>query len=152
MGIALSVKGNDNYFHSAYWHFHIIRTKLAVLAGIDLNQINMLLDGLNLVRRVSGEYFGDFECFPSTEALDALVPDTNTPKKKWNKGTDPIIPFLKHSDCNGYIGPKQCGAMIKRMRSLLAVWPKADEDYDSMRLIIELMEYAASNGKRLIFS
>jgi len=99
------------------------------------------------------ERFKDFECCPSTETLNVLAPDTATPKKKWNCVTDPIVPFLKHSDSGGYIGPKQCETMLKRAKKLLTMWPRKDkEDRACMLQIIELMAYAANNRRRLMFS
>ena len=72
-------------------------------------------------------------------------------KRSWSKMTDPIIPLLHHSDCDGDLAPEVCATVAPRLRELVKDWP--DDCWDKRKALelAEGMEDAAQNHERLIF-
>lgn len=70
--------------------------------------------------------------------------------KKWNP-IDDIVPFLNHSDCDGWLTAKQCKLIAPRLHTILRLWP--DEDYDKIRglQLVRGMKQCAKANKKLLF-
>ena len=92
--------------------------------------------------------------------------------KSWDGIDDPIVPFLRHSDCEGILTPEECAQIAPRLKELIADWPLAIElnfpeewqelGYPAWRqwvehdkangdLLVAGMEWAAENGYPLKF-
>lgn len=71
--------------------------------------------------------------------------------KTWDGLTDPIIPLLNHSDCDGDLSPEECKAIAPRLRELVAKWPDTDFDKLSAIELAEGMEVAAAADEPLEF-
>lgn len=75
--------------------------------------------------------------------------------------TEPLVPFLHHSDCDGELSPEVCATVAPRLREIITKWPEKDEEppsdkrsgYDRMMglRLASLMETAARNGAELLF-
>ena len=69
----------------------------------------------------------------------------------WDVIKDPIKDLLDHSDCDGYLTPRQCRKIYPRLLELVKNW--SDDDYDKQKAI-ELangMKKAAFKLRRLEF-
>jgi len=81
----------------------------------------------------------------------------------------PFRPLLMHSDCDGYLTPKQCKKMIEPMREFIKARKKklknpwnvilgeVDEDYEAYllskcKMWLEAFEHSAEKNCRLIFT
>ncbi|AOZ91601.1 hypothetical protein [Paenibacillus crassostreae] len=70
----------------------------------------------------------------------------------WDWVTDPVVPLLNHSDCDGGLTPDQCRSIAPRLKEIIANW-NAPDDYDKAQaeLLIEGMEYCAQTNVPLEF-
>jgi hypothetical protein len=64
---------------------------------------------------------------------------------------DPIFSLLWHSDCEGYLTPKECRAIAPRLRELIRGWPDADYDKVNATMLYHEMRRAARRKRRLAF-
>jgi len=95
-------------WHGAYSAFNRFRNKLAVLAGYELEQVSF-----------GGECpLLDWDKY-ETEAYLYGDPDAEIPD-------DPLILLFAHSDCDGYLYPKQAQALADRMQELLPLTHEVD--------------------------
>lgn len=70
--------------------------------------------------------------------------------RSWSKITDPIVPLLNHSDCEGKIPARQCATIAPRLRELVADWD--DSFYRAAALeLAEDMERLGVDKLPLIF-
>ena len=69
----------------------------------------------------------------------------------WDKITDPIKPFLNHSDCEGELSPEDCLIVAPRLRELVADWDEFDYDRQNALILADDMERCGKDGKALIF-
>lgn len=80
----------------SYSNFARLRRSLASLVGIDLASMD-------------GFYRGDGTCV----SWDAFA-------------SEPLVPFLNHSDCDGELSPCDCAKVAARLRELI---PRIDDEY-----------------------
>jgi hypothetical protein len=52
----------------------------------------------------------------------------------WTEITDPIEPFLNHSDCDGQLSSDNCGKIGPRIIELVKNWPQ--ESYDRQEALV----------------
>jgi len=68
----------------------------------------------------------------------------------WGLINDDLVPFLNHSDCEGYLGPKNCRKVAKRIRAIVGQWPMDSDKRNALELA-SAMELSAKTGKKLEF-
>lgn len=91
--------------HWSYGNFHNFRRKLASQIGINLD----LMDG----------FYMD-EHFCRKEGIS------------WSGVDDPIKILLNHSDCDGFLTPRECRKVYPRLLDIVKNW---DDDDDKMMAI-----------------
>ena len=69
----------------------------------------------------------------------------------WESVSDPIKPFLNHSDCDGNLTVDECWAVAPRIQQLISDWK--DDDYDKIHALelIEGMKNAVASLEPLEF-
>jgi hypothetical protein len=69
----------------------------------------------------------------------------------WDVIKDPIKDLLDHSDCDGYLTPRQCRKIYPRLLELIKDW--SDDDYDKKQgnELANGMKKAAMKFKKLEF-
>lgn len=97
--------------------------------------------------------FKRFRCRLALEIgidLDQMAGFAEKDGISWKDFTDPIIPLLNHSDCDGQLSPIECARIAPRLRQLIARW---DDGYDKRQAILlaEGMESCTEAGKPLFF-
>ena len=120
-------------------------------------------------KRLAREIGVDLECmagFAPDEMVMSLSPEQWTlldlghrPKQfnvSWATVNDPIVPLLKHSDCDGNLSVEECRTIAPRLRELVRGWsdtPSPHEAYDKMQalLLADGMEQCAREGRALEF-
>lgn len=58
----------------------------------------------------------------------AGVKEPKSQGHSWDDLTDPIVPLINHSDCEGELTAEECRSVAPRLREIVSVWP--DDDYD----------------------
>lgn len=73
--------------------------------------------------------------------------------KSWRGLTDPIVPLLMHSDCEGALSPAECVLVAPRLRELVADWKGWPEEYDREQalLLADSMDQCADTWEPLGF-
>jgi len=69
----------------------------------------------------------------------------------WDGFTDDIVPFLKHSDCDGELGPDECRRIAPRLRELVAGWQDSVNKSQALELADDMERIAAYNGSLLFY-
>ena len=69
----------------------------------------------------------------------------------WALIKDNIKPFLKHSDCSGYLTIQQMTKVIPRLRIITACWPENDYDRKAAARLADDMEQAVKKGTHCEF-
>jgi hypothetical protein len=106
MGLAITLNG-ETVAQWSYSGFYSFRVRLAQAAGIDLTKMH-------------GYYGFDVEKAKTAGWQE----DAGKEKVQWDTITDPIAPFLAHSDCEGKLSPEVCATVGPRLRELMKDWPK----------------------------
>jgi hypothetical protein len=120
--------------HWAYGGFHRFRSAVAAAVGIELDQMQGF--------RVS------------------YVPDV-LGERSWDDVPEqarPLTPFLNHSDCDGELGPVECGTVAPALREAIErAWPglgpEGHDVYDRCQGLdlVELMTWCAEHHVPLVF-
>lgn len=114
----------------SYSGFNEFRRRLAAVIGIDL----WAMSGFNL----------EWDCHVRGQI--------GAPKAiSWDGFTDPIIPLLNHSDCEGELSHEDCKAIAPRLREIIKHWPTHDYDTQMALQLAEGMESAVKLGQALEF-
>jgi hypothetical protein len=75
-------------------------------------------------------------------------------RKSWKPyQSDPIYPFINHSDCDGKLPWEECRTVAPRLRELVSKWEGVETAYDK-EMALQLaddMEKHAKMKKNLIF-
>lgn len=71
--------------------------------------------------------------------------------RPWNEIDDAIVPFLHHSDCDGYLDIDQCRSIAPRLREIIAPWPEGDDEKQRFSELANAMDKAVAKGQMLIF-
>ena len=69
----------------------------------------------------------------------------------WDSISDPIVPLLDHSDCDGDIAPDVAVLVAPRLRELVASWPVQDYDRQMALRLADGLEAAANAGEAILF-
>jgi len=70
--------------------------------------------------------------------------------KNW-PSSDPIVPLLNHSDCEGNLSPSNCETVYPRLLELIEKWPNDDYDKQQAKELAVAMKDCASEGCYLEF-
>ena len=69
----------------------------------------------------------------------------------WNTVSDPIVPLLDHSDCEGELSPLEAASVAPRLREMVAGWDEGDYDREQAERLAAMCDYAASAGVPVMF-
>lgn len=138
-------------WHGAYGAFHHWRCEIAKILGIPFE----FMEGF-----YSKEGFGTLRMWAGPNAFDKEQRD------RWERWLpiawkalrpDPLHVLLRHSDCDGYIGPNNCREIARRLRQILSSMPVGDAGghignwHDTTKKFIDGLELAASRNERVEF-
>lgn len=65
--------------------------------------------------------------------------------------TDPIMPLLNHSDCDGSLTAEECVQVAAALRAMVKDWPDSDWDKGKALELADGMEEAVKKGEEFIF-
>ena len=137
-----------------YIGFNVFRTKLAAEAGI----------ALHCMEGFAASYGSIFTDEKTTLCQNVKVYDSKIDDKRhpagfigyqpvisWDKIKDDIKLLLNHSDCDGYLTPRECKKIAPRLRELVANWLDDDRDKINALMLADGMEKAFKNKEKLKF-
>lgn len=128
MGLDFS-HGDAHWTYSGFMRF---RTKLAAEIGVFLP----LMEGFER------EYGPESEMF---KRYDDILPI------EWQHVQHPLVPFLRHSDCDGFLAPTLCEEIARHIATIIRYWPKEDRDTVEAEKLIEGLEDAAFKKEQFEF-
>lgn len=117
--------------HWSYGGFNRFRDKVAKEIGINLYEMKGFCP-------IS---------FSENEAVE-----WNKKAKDWKTVESPIKHFLSHSDCDGQLSSKRCGAIAPILGDLIKNWPEDDFDKQEAKLLIKTMNRCYMKRTPLIFT
>lgn len=140
MGLCI-VPGGAEWGYIGFMRF---RRRLALAEGIDLYRCESYVE---LMRDRPGYY---------------LAPDYRTAIHhdhviRWRDLKTPLRRLLNHSDCDGFLTPKECARILPRLRTIVESWPDRDArgemDYDKQegRKLVTGMEMSVATGRWMRF-
>jgi hypothetical protein len=97
-----------------------------------------------------GVYLEAMEMFCTAEPVATRGARADVRPIPWSKVSDPLVPLLAHSDCEGVLTPAECARVAPRLRDVV---PRLGDEYDTehgLRLAA-LMEWCAAEGVDLEF-
>ena len=128
MGLGFSCgPGNDDHCFAqwSYSGFGDFRIKVATEIGIEL--LDMAGYEPSKYMREIEEANKDIENREDQIRMDRSILSDLPEGKSWDGIDDPIVPFLRHSDSEGFLTPEECAKIAPRLKELIADWPLAIE-------------------------
>jgi len=138
----IATKGvNSCTAHWSYSGFNRFRFRIGQQIGIKLCEMEGYEGSL------CPFFDTEFECKTCKQNKREI---NNDPKIPWESIKDDIKFLLNHCDCEGYIIPKKCGKIARRLETMITWW---ENDYDKIQAmeLCRAMKLAFNLNKRLIF-
>lgn len=107
-----------------YSGFAFFRRRLAGSIGVDLNQMQGFIG-------------------PDDEELGHAI--------SWSTVSDPIVPLLDHSDCDGSLSPHECLCVGLRLVQIINDWEEDDRDRMEAEVFAQDLIECGRNGEAMEF-